>query len=361
MPHRRKHVPPKRVTQPPEPVTRQGRISKTKAKDTIKSVTTTPHRPRVMASPRSHSVSSSSNGTATSQPELSRLGALEKGFEMMLEIHQANKVTLDQLVERLDGIGGVSLTPPVPTVTGIPSILPVTSSSSPIQNVLSRWSWVDTATVESIANGQFDLNSLPKLHRQQTLRNRHVKATAEGLHIPLDRSKPAEVIIGTTKMHLAFNNFPTFVSAWQVYVSIRTSYYPERGPGLAMWLERIVHYVHLNYPWTVILDYIIDYFGVHQNSPPDIWYIPDQELVSNHLAISQQKPANTSANPSPSATKGKGKSSGPPVSQQICNNWNRIDVGCKNTDCPRRHVCSICGRDGHRAFQCPLSTPSTSK
>ena len=119
MPHRHKHVPPKRVTQPPEPVTRQGRISKTKAKDTIKSVTTTPHRPRVMASPRSHSVSSSSNGTATSQPEFSRLGALEKGFEMMLEIHQANKVTLDQLVERLDGIGGVSLTPPVPPVTEV--------------------------------------------------------------------------------------------------------------------------------------------------------------------------------------------------------------------------------------------------
>ena len=102
--------------------------------------------------------------------------------------------------------------------------------------------------LQSIANGQFDLNSLPKLHRQEEFRNRHVKATAEGFHFPLDRSKPAEVIVGRTKMHLAFKDLPTFISAWQVYISIRTSYHPERGPGLAMWLERIIYYVHLNYP-----------------------------------------------------------------------------------------------------------------
>ena len=221
MPPRRNHAPLGRVTQPPEIVTRQHRISKSKARETIKAVTTAPHRRHITASLHSHSVSSSSTGTATSRLEPNRLLALEKGFELMLEVQQANKVTLDQLVERLDGMGGVSLASSVVApITGISSILPITSSSSPVQNVLSRWSWVETTTVESIANGQFDLNSLPKLHRQEEFRNRHVKATAEGFHFPLDRLKPVEVIVGRTKMHLAFKDLSTFISTWQVYISI---------------------------------------------------------------------------------------------------------------------------------------------
>src|SRR5436305_6050649 len=50
--------------------------------------------------------------------------------------------------------------------------------------------------------------------------------------------------------------------------SVRTYYRPELAPGMAMWLERIIYYDHLNYPWPVVLNYIIDYFGAHQNSPP---------------------------------------------------------------------------------------------
>jgi hypothetical protein len=342
MPPRQKRIPPKRVMQPSEPI-RRGRISKTKARGPVSAITTNSHPPSIASPLSSHDVVSPISA-ATPPLELSRLNALENGFELMLEVHQGNKATLDKVMERLDGLDRSVAAP----ITGSSSSIPP-FSSSPVKNVLSRWSWLEATTVESIANGQFDLNSLPKLHRQEEFRNRHVKTTVEGFHFPLDKSKPAEVIIGRTKMHLAFKDLPTFISAWQVYVSVRTSYHPDRGPGLAMWLERITHYVHLSYPWPVILNYIIDYFGAHQNSPPEVWYIPDQELVSNHLAISQQK---SSVNTIP-PTKSKGKSSGTPMSQQICHNWNRMDIGCKNMDCPRRHICPTCNKDSHRAFQCP--------
>src|SRR5438045_9272681 len=125
MPPHRNHAPLGRVIQPPEIVTRQHRISKSKARETIKAVTTAPHRCRITASLLSHSVSSSSTGTATSRLEPNRLIALEKSFELMLEVQQMNKVTLDQLVEHLDGMSGVSLASPVVApITDILSILP---------------------------------------------------------------------------------------------------------------------------------------------------------------------------------------------------------------------------------------------
>ena len=37
------------------------------------------------------------------------------------------------------------------------------ATSTPL-NVLSRWPWVEKETVEFIANGQFNIDGLPKLH-----------------------------------------------------------------------------------------------------------------------------------------------------------------------------------------------------
>ena len=49
------------------------------------------------------------------------------------------------------------------------------------QDVLSRWHWVSQTTVENIANGTFDIYELPKLHRDQTLRDRYIQKNIEGI------------------------------------------------------------------------------------------------------------------------------------------------------------------------------------
>jgi hypothetical protein len=238
-------------------------------------------------------------------------------------------------------------------MTSFGTSLPLAASSS--LNLLSRWSWVtDETIIGSIANGNFDINQLPKLHREEEFRNRHGKATAEGVFNPFDRSKPSEVLMGQTKMHQVFKDLPTFFSAWQVYTSIRSTYSPDRAPGLALFSERIFFHFQLNYPWYKILNYILAFFRKHQNSPPDTWNEVDGVLVADCLAVSQQKPEAIVTKPS---TTGKSnKSSNPPISQQICRNWNRTEMGCRNLDCQRRHICSICEKDGHRAFQCPSNS-----
>ncbi len=166
--------------------------------------------------------------------------------------------------------------------SSIPYIAP------PSLNVLSRWPWVDENIVEAIGNGQFDINHLPKLHREEDARNRHIKATAEGIFNPFDRSKPAEVFVGQTKLHQAFKEPASFFSAWNVYTSIHTSYCPERGPGLSLFSERIYFHIQLNYPWYKILNYILAFFRAHQNSAPEVWNDVDGVLVANNLAVTQQ-------------------------------------------------------------------------
>jgi hypothetical protein len=135
---------------------------------------------------------------------------------MRLQIHQANTSTFDQVMEHLDGLNGTAMpasTAPItgrtaPTFnSGTPSIPYLAPSSL---NVLSRWLWVDQTVVESIGNGQFNINHLPKLHREEDARNRHVKATVEGIFNPFDKNKPPEVLVGQTKMHQAFKDPATF-------------------------------------------------------------------------------------------------------------------------------------------------------
>ena len=373
MPQRRKSAPQKIVTQP----IREGRVAKTRARDTIKAATNArPHRHNSVTPPISAHVATPRQTTPLGSDSLDRLSnILQDGFEKMrIQIHQANTSTFDQLMERLDEINsttlpmsaatsniGTTLTVPVISVptTGVTpnsgmSSIPYIAPSS--LNVLSRWPWVDQTIVESIGNGQFDINHLPKLHREEDARNRHLKATAEGIFNPFDKTKPSEVLVGQTKMHQAFRDPTTFFSAWQVYTSIRISYHPERGPGLAMFSERIYFHIQLNYPWYKILNYILAFFRAHQNSALDVWYDVDGTIVANTLAVTQQQPALTS--PSKSSTKGNTLTqattvSENPISQQTCRNWNRMDVGCRKPICQRRHVCSICDKDGHRAFQCP--------
>jgi hypothetical protein len=398
MPPRRKST----VQQVSAPVTRQLRISKSNAQQTILSAINPPNlNPDSVNNPPNPPpirVDAPTPPTYRGPDAIDRLSTiLQTGFENVgIQIRQASTSTFDQLMERLDGLSGISAPtpanagglsglsgptpanaggmsglsgtfPPTPTISGgLSGVSPVlggmTSSGTSLPlaassslNVLSRWSWVtDQNVIASIANGNFDINQLPKLHREEDFRNRHGKATAEGVFNPFDKSKPSEVLMGQTKMHQVFKDLPTFFSAWQVYTSIRSTYSPERAPGLALFSERIFFHFQLNYPWYKILNYILAFFRKHQNSPPDMWNDVDGVLVANHLAVSQQKPEAVVTTPS---TTGKSnKSSDPSISQQICRNWNRMEIGCKNLDCQRRHICAICEKDGHRAFHCPSNS-----
>jgi hypothetical protein len=135
-----------------------------------------------------------------------------------------------------------------------------TSSSAMPQHVLSRWPWVPEDIVKSIANGNFDIDSLPKLHRSKDLRDVYLKRSMKGggIYQPVDGSA-IEIVTGTSKLQSSFRDSTTFFLAWQVYTSIRTEFKLEMGTRLAHWTERLLYFVHLNYLWSSILSYIIAY------------------------------------------------------------------------------------------------------
>jgi hypothetical protein len=273
----------------------------------------------------------------------------------LTEVKDTLTVKLSQLLERLDAMDSQrTQVPPLSTPSGS---LSDNIPDSPL-NVLARWSWIDKTVVDSIVLGEFDLNSLPKLHREQNLRNKHAIKTMESYSIPLDGSKP-EIVTGRTKMDSAFPDLATFLSAWLMYISVRTTFAPERAAGLTHWTERIVHRSKSGFSWSIILDYIIAYFGDHQNSP-DKWFSIGAELVANHFIISPQKPVPMVANQPPRRPSSPSKKDSIPIQEQVCQNWNRPNIGCTikdktGQDCLRRHICSNCS-GGHKAHQYPSKT-----
>jgi len=93
-------------------------------------------------------------------------------------------------------------------------------------DVLSRGPWVDKATVELIANGEFDINNLPKVHREEELRNHHIKKVTDSIHFPTDGSRP-ELVTGRTKMQTAFKDMSTCLSAWLFYIQFEFHMHPK--------------------------------------------------------------------------------------------------------------------------------------
>ena len=88
----------------------------------------------------------------------------------------------------------------------------------------------------STPSHHFDIENLPKLHRSDELRNGYLKRSMKGIYQPLDGG-PAEIVVGTSKLHFSFRDPTTFFLAWQIYVSIRAEFKPEMGTRLAYWTE----------------------------------------------------------------------------------------------------------------------------
>src|SRR5437762_272581 len=72
-------------------------------------------------------------------------------------------------------------------------------------DVLSRWFWLDKSTVEAIDLGNFDINQLPKLQREESARNRYLAKAPDGFRMSLDGSK-VELITTRTKLQSVFTN-----------------------------------------------------------------------------------------------------------------------------------------------------------
>ena len=127
-------------------------------------------------------------------------------------------------------------------------------------------------------------------------------------------------------------------------MSIRATFEPIRAAGLADWTERLFYLVHLNYPWVSILEYIVAYFQLYQDTSPDDWFKPDSTLIAYYLTLSQQK-ASTATAPQPhngSKPKFNPSRKSESISDEICVMYNR-STGCtwkekKGEKCPRHHL-----------------------
>jgi len=146
-------------------------------------------------------------------------------------------------------------------------------------DILSRWDWVDAETVDNIRKGKFDLNNLPKLFREYTDRQAHTILTTDGVHLPTDGTQPY-VVTTKTKLLSAFPNLARFLSAWTIYCSIRSVFAPQYAAGFYHWQERLVYRARVHKDWSDVLNYAIKYISRYQLAPPDAWFHPDTELLT---------------------------------------------------------------------------------
>jgi len=212
-----KHGPISRVKQH-HPITRPTRISKTNARETIRTAAVGQVRSatplidsiRLQMHDGSPALSELPTTATEARLDIGHLGRiLEDGFNRIgLEICRANDATFTQLVEHMDGItrtppvshtldavtNGNSPSLPVSTALNVATATSTAVHSTPL-NYLGRWSWVDAALIDSIALGEFDIYSLPKLHPNEDYRNRQIAKVAEGICVPLNSGQP-EVMIG---------------------------------------------------------------------------------------------------------------------------------------------------------------------
>jgi hypothetical protein len=186
---------------------------------------------------------------------------------------EIERTVQEVLAAREDKALSTAALPNQPFTAGFTGDIPPTLVGPPFaQHVLSRWPWVTEDIVKNIALGKFEIDTLPKLHRSDELRNSYLKRSMKGIYQPLDGGPP-EIVVRTSKLQSSFREPTTFFLAWLIYISIRAELKPEMGSRLASWTERLYYFVKLNYPWPSILEYIIAYFQVYQNrTDTDAWF-----------------------------------------------------------------------------------------
>jgi hypothetical protein len=375
-------MPPKRSAQNPA-APRPQRVTKTQASETIsQAINKGTRRPAVPAQPTPDDTSGLPIDRETLMAVIDALPQIqgaEERFQAIEDSLKNNQIelqatlndTFGQIMDRLDGMEDPGMGIRIAQTAQAQQLGFAQGTNDPLpdphdpHDVLSRYSWVNKSVIQSIADGEFDIHDLPKLHQEEEPRTNYKGKLTEGVHFPAGGGAP-EVVTTRTKMQTAFKDLTTSLSAWLIYVSIRTTFAPERGPGLAFWTERLVFYTQEGFPWSVTLNYAIAYYTAHQNSPPETWYKvnTDRELAI-HFAVARKNPpqGSSASTTHPRSTSPKKSASSLPIQEQTCSNWNRPSVGCTFKEkygepCPRKHRCNLCFNPAHKANECP-SKPST--
>jgi hypothetical protein len=91
-------------------------------------------------------------------------------------------------------------------------LLPLSGNIPTPADITTQWQWVERALVQSIAGGEFDIFSLPKLHRDDSVRRKHTNGSIEGILLPSSGSRP-EILSGVGRLHNHFSNIGSFYSA----------------------------------------------------------------------------------------------------------------------------------------------------
>jgi hypothetical protein len=271
------------------------------------------------------------------------------------EFQSTFNTAFDQIIARLDSLNSARLAQQLAERNRADELV----HEAKAQKLLTRWPWIDKSTICAIANGEFGFTLLPKLHQEENIRRRYA--------LPTD----------ALPLFSVFPDVTTFLGAWLIYSSIRSTYTPERGPALLVWTELLLFHHQKGFPWKIVLEYASAYFEKHQNSVVEIWFSTDHELIAQYLvtpppistvaivpsslapmAITPTVASIPWARRSPPKRKITPNHVGP-INLQICENWNRRIGGCKikesvGRDCPRRHVCLHCETEGHEVFKCPL-------
>jgi hypothetical protein len=291
---------------------------------------------------------------------VSRLDPNDQGSDHQRPSSQFSRSSCaSSVTESLASIAKVRqpVVPPLPQSQAVvvPPITITGTDPSPTTDVTKRWPWVDKIHIKQIIDGEFDIDNLPKLFRDEQSRRKHSTQTVTGMLFPFAGGS-AEIISGTTKLQNVFHSLPTFLSAFLVYVSIRATYAPEYGTTIPIWIERLCGYT-VKGSWPPVLAYAIEYFQTHQSAPAEKWLETDGELTSLHFAFAQQPQASSSRLASPKKSTGNNVD----LSQYRCKNFNRPG-GCKysqfhqGSTCPRQHVCYNCGDAAHISPSCPTNS-----
>jgi len=280
------------------------------------------------------------------QIELFQQDLYTRVVEGLDELKQASRPTFAQ---SLAGAFAQPQSSPatIPQISG--TILP------PRTDILSQYSWVDMALVQSIASGNFDIYNLPRLHRDSSMRKRHTAHSVEGLLLSTAGAPRLEVVNGLTRLETYFKDINSFYGAWFVYIAIRTHFCPERTSGLLTWMGNLQHLSNLGYSWSFILDYIVKYFQKYQDALPDQWLSTDPEFVSAYITLPSSKPTQYTNSTVPKTTPRFVDTI--QLSKEICLNHNTREKGCTyevqtGRRCGRLHVCSNCNDKDHTKMQC---------
>ena len=127
-----------------------------------------------------------------------------------------------------------------------PVLADSTTSLTPdhyLPTILTNWNWVSESTIQCIKDGTFDAANLNQL------------------------CNPVLRTSGETPEDLR-----SFLSAWSVYMSIRTIFAPERAPGMAMFTARIIEFSQWQGDFEPVANYALSYLGRYQNAPPQQWF-----------------------------------------------------------------------------------------